>query len=330
MKPFLFPFTYIDTPELTACGQFFQGLKVFQFSNKTIPPEMQTDFDSGKVEAVMPDPDTRLSFETALAETESWAQSHRLGAASYAKGHRNRIPFFDASSVAQIRQDIRRIDQQAQPADTHENETMAARIFLQMAQFFDVQNRSIVQQMHRQASMEKTLYEELRGDAALAHLDFEKEFDDPAQYMLLDRLKAWSRVWTTTSDSHDLFVTTRQAVIALIQEHFPKNIDFLPIATLPAIGTNAHDTQERYRDLWIFCHQLVTADPARITESGLLDTYPPTPGTSDGIQIHWLPGISPGQLFGYLCEQTDSTKTRATNGVKGMNTVIGLIETEKM
>ena len=116
-----------------------------------------------------------------MAETESWAKSHRLGAATYAKGYKDRIPFFDATSVSQIRQEIRRTNQGTHVSDAAENETMAAYIFLHMAQSFDIQNQIIVQQMQQHASMEKTLYEELRGDASLAQMARIADFDDPAQ-----------------------------------------------------------------------------------------------------------------------------------------------------
>ncbi len=326
MKPFLFPFTCVGASDLATCGQFFKGIRVFQFSTKYMPSEMRTWIDANLVEAVLPDPATCLSFETALAEAESWAQSHRLGAANYAKGYKNRIPFFDATSVSQIRQDIRRADQQNHAADADENATMAAYIFLHMAQSFDIQNQIIVQQMQQQASMEKTLYEDLRGDASLDHLDRIGEFDDPAQYMLLDRLKAWSRVWTATSSSQDLFLTTREAVITLIQEHFPENIDIMPVAVVPAGVSAAPAGNRQQRDVSAFCHKLASTDLARIKESGLLDTYKAPSAASDGLRIFLLPGIRPHQIFGCFADQTNSIETHTPNGADVINTVIGLIE----
>jgi hypothetical protein len=326
MKPFLFPFTYLSASDLATCGQFFKGIKVFHFSEKTIPPEMQTLFDTGRMESVMPDPHMGLSFETALAQTESWAQSHRLGAASYAKGYTDRIPFFDASSVSQIRQDIRKADQQDQAADTDAHETMAACIFLHMAQSFDVQNQTIVQQMQQQASMEKTLYEELRGDAPLEHMDRSENFDDPVQYMLLDRLKAWSQVWTTTNIAQDLFITTRQTVIALIQEQVSEKQDFIPVATVPAIKSGSESRNDPHQDLGEFCRNLATSDMARIRESGLLEIFPPSSEPSDGMQIYVLPGIIPNQFFGYWADHTEAIETDKPSGDNIINTVIGLIE----
>ena len=326
MKPFLFPFTYVSMPDLASLGQFFKGIKVFQFSRGHIPPEMQTIIDTDRVESVMPDPPTQLAFETALAETENWARIHRLGAASYARGYQDKIPFFDASSVTQIRQDIRKTEQRAHPSDSDDNETLTAYIFLHMAQSFDMQNQSIVQQMRHQASMEKTLYEELRGDASLEHMNFKDDFEDPAQYMLLDRLTAWSRVWASTNNSQDLFITTRQAVIALIQEHFPENQDLIQVASIPVIDAESDAADEQYRHLWAFCHKLASFDLAAIDASGLLDMYVPSTAASDGMQIYLLPGIMPQQLFGYFAEQSSSPETGTLNGTDVINTVIGLLE----
>jgi hypothetical protein len=330
MKPVLFPFTYMRVPDLKHCGRFFRGLKVFQFSHKYMPPEMQSLFDTDLVESVMPDPPTRLSFETALAETENWARSHRLGAASYAKGYKDRIPFFDASSVSQIRQDIRRANPQDPLADADENETMAAYIFLHMAQSFDIQNRTIIEQLRQQVSMEKSLYEALRGDEPFTHMDGIENFEDPAEYMLLDRLKAWSRVWMTSSDSQDLFVTTHPAVIALIQEHFSENEDFVPVATVPAIDPKARTANAQYRDLGAFCRKLASSDQARFKENGLPARYTPSPTASGCLQIYLLPELTPVQLFGHFAERANSIAPPSDNGADVVNTVIGLIETPRL
>lgn len=326
MKPFLFPFTYLSASDLASCAQFFKGIKVFQFSEKYIPPEMQTLFDSGRVESVMPDPHMGLAFETALAQTESWARSHRLGAAAYVKGYTDRIPFFDASSVSQIRQDIRKAHQQDHAVDSDAHGTMAACIFLHMAQSLDFQNQTIVQQMQQQASMEKTLYEELRGDAPLEHMDRSENFNDPVEYMLLERLKAWSQVWTTTNFAQDLFITTRQAVIALIQEQVSEKQDFIPLATVPGIESGSESRNDPHQDLGAFCHDLARSDMARIRESGLLEAYPPSPRTSDSMQIYVLPGIMPDQFFGYWADHTNAIETDKPGGDDVINTIIGLIE----
>jgi len=325
MMPFLFPFTYISQPDLTTCCRFFKGIKVFQFSNKTMPPEMKTLLDMEQVESVWPDPSTCLSFEAALAETERWAQSHRLGAASYAKGYKDRIPFFNASSVSRIRQDIRRADQQASTAGSDENEIITAYIFLYMAQAFDIQNQTIVQKLQQHASMEKTLYAELRGDTPLAHRDQIEDSSDTAQFMLLDRLKAWSRVWMASGDSRDLFVTMRPAVILLIQEHLLQNEDCIQIATVPPIDKEGQTTHQPYQDLWSYCHKLAFTDLARIRESGLLDTYTPSAAPSDGMQLYLLPGIKPQQLFDRFVGGAHAIKTCTPKSTDAINTVIGLL-----
>jgi len=326
MKPFLFPYTYISAPELATCGRFFKGLKVVQFSNKTMPTEMQRLFETELVEAVMPDPATSAAFETALMETENWAQTHRLGAVSYAKGYRDRTPFFNASSVSQIRQDIRRADQQAGSAGRDENEIMTAYILLYMAQAFDIQSQTVVQKLQQQATMEKALYAELKGDASLEHMDRGEDYSDPAQFMLLDRLKAWSRVWMAGSNSGDLYITTRQAVIFLLQEHLLEGEDFIPAATVAALDTGARTANEQVQDLWSYCHRLTTTDPADIRESGLLDIFTPPLAPSAGLQLYLLPGIKPQQLFGRFVGRADVIGTSTADNADAINTVIGLIE----
>ena len=326
MKPHLFPFTYVSAPDMANCRCFFQGIKVFQFTPKHVPSKMQAYLDAGLVQPVWPDGPTRLSFETALAETENWAQSHRLGAASYAKGYQDRIPFFDETSVTRIRQEIRKAGQQGHATNTAENKILTAYVFLHMAQVFDIQNQTVAQQMQQQASMEKNLYEDLRGATHLEHLDRSKVDDDPAQFMLLDRIKAWSRVWMAAGDSQDYFITTRQSVITLIQEHLQESEEFISVATVPAIDPDAQTAKAQYQDLGAYCHKLASTDQAHINESGLLDIYSPSSALSDGMQIYLLPGIKPHQLFSRFSGWSDIVEASATNGADPANTVIGLIE----
>jgi len=174
--------------------------------------------------------------------------------------------------------------------------------------------------------MEKTLYEKLRGDEVSGQMSRIEDFEDPAQYMLLDRLKAWSRVWMTRIKSQDLFVTTRQAVIALIQEHFYVDDDFSPVATVPKIDPEAETANEQYQDLWTFCQKLASTDQAGIKDSGLLAEYTPFPNASGCLQIYLLPEVNPVQLFGSFAERTKSIETRKPNGADVTNTLIGLIQ----
>jgi hypothetical protein len=155
-----------------------------------------------------------------------------------------------------------------------------------------------------------------------------ENFEDPAQYMLLDRLKAWSRVWMTSIKSQELVVTTSQAVIALIHEHFYENDDFSPLATVPEIDPQAETADEQYQDLWVFCNKLASTDQTGIMESGLLADYTPSPDASGGMQIYLLPDVKPVQLFGYFAERAKSIETCKPNGADVINTVIGLIQAQ--
>jgi len=325
MKPYLFPFTWLSAADMAVCRRFFQGVSVFQFSNNLLPPDMQAWIDQGLMEMHLPDPSTRLSFEAALAETENWAQSHRLGAASYAKGYPQKIPFFDASSVSQIRQDIRSIDQPSPADDTQENALMTARIFLQMAQAFDTQNQVIRHELDQQEARQRSLYQELRGDALFSRPDRNTNPDDPAQFMLLDRLKAWSRIWLAGSDPQSLLVTTHPSVLSLVQEYLGAKESLIHAATVPVIDSESEAASTQRQALWSLLHKLAQTDRVGVRESGLLDGYPVSQSEPGGMQIYFLPGLTPDALFVRFADRSAVNEQKLRGDENSINTVIALV-----
>jgi len=326
MKPYLFPFTYVNMSEMNACRSFFEGLKVFQSSLKHLPETMRPWVDQGILELSMPDPSSCLSFEAALEETDNWARNHRLGAASYLKGYRNKIPFFDATSVSQIRQDIRTAGKETPAEAPREDTILPACIFLQMAQEFDAQNQSILQQMQQQDVMERNLYQELRGDAPLHRPGPSVARDDPLQFMLLDRLTAWSRILLSGGRPQGPFVTIRDSVLSLIQEHLSEREDLILAATLRTIEAGSGTAAKEKQTLWSYCDKLAHTDLARIQDTGLLETYPTESSQTPGMRLYFIPEVSPYDLFARFFDSRMVVPGSDRDAGDVLNTVIGLIE----
>ena len=328
MKPFLFPYTYVMEPTLHACRCFFNGLSVLQSSPKHIPEPVAQWAARGFLDVQMPDPDISRIFEKILAETESWARSHRVGEAAFLKGYQDGVPFFDASSVSQITRDIRAGGRPVSPEATQEEALLKACLFLQMAQEFDAHNQWLSHQLEQQESMEKKLYRELRGDEPSLDRGTApvqaREKDDPLQYMIMDRLMAWSRVMLSHGRVQGPLVTTAASVLTLIQEHAPDNEKLMLAATIPAVQRDAATAKDKRRDLMDYCEKLARTPVPLLSDSGLLDGCSAETTDILSMKLYLLPDIDPQSLLARFAEGNPPVDGRRDS--VAVNTLIGYIE----
>jgi hypothetical protein len=328
MKPLFFPFTYVTEPTINAYCYFFNGISVFQSSMKHVPEPMGQWAAQGFLDVRMPDPKVSRTFDRLLAETENWALSRRGGAVSFFKGYQDRVPFFEPSSVSQIRQDIRAAERAVSPDKPQQEALLRARIFLQLAQEFDAHNQWLSHQMLQQKAMERNLFRELRGDERSTDRATEPgqsgENQDPFQYMILDRLKAWSRVMLSHGHVQGPLVTTGASVLALIREYVPDTEKLILAATIPAIRKDAATAKNERQDLIDYCEKLVHTPVPLLNDSGLLDTYPAETTDTLSMKLYLLPGIAPQSLFARFVEgRLPGDRGAAAEA----NTLIGYIST---
>jgi len=327
MKPLFFPYTYVMEPTIDAFRCFFSGLTVLQSSVNHIPESMAQWVARDYLNVQMPDPDISRIFDKILAETENWARSHRGGAAAFLKGYQDRVPFFESSSVSQITQDIRVAGRPVSP-DTQQQEALVqARIFLQMAQDFDAHNQWLSHQLRQQEAMERSLYRDLRGDEGFPDRGATPaqawESEDPFQYMILDRLKAWSRVMLSHGRVQGPLVTTAASVLTLIQEHVPDIEKLILVATIPAVQSDAAKAKDEPQDLMDYCKKLVHMPVPLLSDSGLLNTYPTETTDTLSMKLYLLPDIAPQSL---LARFVDGKPTGDRDAAVEVNTLIGCIE----
>jgi len=301
MKPLFFPYTYVTEPVINAYRYFFSGISVFQSSVKHIPEPMGQWAEQGFLEIQMPDPKVSRIFDRVFTETENWARGQRGGMATFLKAYQDETPFFGPSSVSRIRQDIRETGRAVSPDESQEDATFRARFFLQIAQDFDVHNESLFHQMQRQDVMEKNLYRELRGEEHF--MDRARKpgsawgNEDPLEYMLLDRLKAWSRVVLSHGHVKGLLVTTTTAIPDLIQEHLSDGEALIPVATIPEISRDVAKGKDKRQDLAGYCEKLLRMPLPLLKDSGLLDAYTTEITDKYYLKLYLVPGIAPHSFF---------------------------------
>lgn len=328
MKPLLFPYTYVMEPTLEAYRCFFSGITVLQSSMEGMPEPMREWAAQGLLDVRLPDPEVSRIFDQALAETENWVRTHRDGVASFLKSYQDNVPFFGPSSVSQIRQDIRMAERALSPDVQRQETLLRSRIFLQLAQNFDAQTQWLSHQLQQHEAMERNLYRELRGDASSGERATvpgqPAENADTFQYMMLDRLKAWSRVMLSHGPLQAPLVTTHASVLTWIQEHLPNTEMLILAATIPVIPKDSETASKTRQDLADYCKKLMGTPLNLLKDSGLLDTYPAETTDALCLKLYLLPGMTPQFLFSRYAEG----KLSGDGGAgREANTLMGCIHT---
>jgi hypothetical protein len=301
MKPLFFPYTYVMEATLEAYRCFFSGITVLQSTMDGMPEPMREWAAQGLLDVRLPDPEVSRMFEKVLAETENWIRNHRDGVASFLKSYQDDVPFFGPSSVSQIRQDIRMAGRSVPPHAQQRERLLRARIFLHIAQNFDAQNQWLSHQLQQHEAMERNLYRELKGHAnseERATMPAQPtENEDTFQYMILDRLKAWSRVMLSHGPPQGPFLTTRASVLTWIQEHMLDTEMLIPAATIPLILKDGESADKERQELADYCKKLTDTPLKRLKDSGLLNEYSDETTDALCLKLYLLPGMTPQILF---------------------------------
>jgi hypothetical protein len=327
MKPILFPYTYVTDATTTVCCHFFGGLAVYQTSMTHVPETMRKAADKGILDLILPDPQHSKEMDAILADIEKWTRYHGGGVTSFLKGYQDQVPFFGSSSVSQIKQDIQSKKQGVSHGAPQEDPRLRAGIFLQMAQEFDIHNLGLCHQMQQHDSMEKNLFRELKGDdhsshgTPEGHLSY--QHDDPFEFMIMDRLTAWSQVMQAHGHVQGPLVTTHASVLSLIQDHIPDTL--ILAATVPEIQGNGGTGKKEQQDLVDHCQHLIRTPWSQLNDSGLLNTYPAESTGQRSLKLYLVPGITTDHFIAGLADGTMAGGHGAADDMTQVNTLIGTI-----
>jgi len=339
MIPIYYPQTYIPEATMAAVQTCFSPVTVYQPSRRHIPPAMHEWEQGDLIELHVPPKGDGDRLDLLLKDYRKWAAMHggrhRTGF-DYLRTHMGKVPFFDETSVAQIRADIRRggISSESAPVTRF----FSARVFLSIAQEMDMAAEALAIDMRRHDEFEKKLFKELTGDGSPAAqpTSFGATGTGMQQdYMIQERLLAWWLLVVGDAEKADtnlsgIFVTTsRPAVDHSIDEM----ADAVKMFTMKDIPVVDHKLQalENWRRQLIKQLQLVAGSNHALETATGLDwpTFPKIDGAAQRLKltVFLLSGKSPGALFQKAVGvQTDSLMNDQVPASEPANTVVALIE----
>ena len=247
MTPIYFPFTWADVPTIQAITAVFPHIAMYQSSVCKVPSLLQPYEHAGALEIRVPVTNDSDKMETLVTEYQNWARLHQGNDLTFLKARQPAAPFMENLS-SRIRSDILHY-QDASPEPVHDP-AFNARLFLEIAAAYDAQHAELNCDFTRIRNLEKRFmaalgdHTEMEETAPLGNLSLIQ--DDPGDFMLAERLQAWSRLVLQDRrqrSAADIWVTSRLSVL----EWMKGEIDMAPILEINCIPVQkAFDDNTRF------------------------------------------------------------------------------------
>ncbi len=329
MKPTYFPFTYIPKSVGKALSACFSKTAVYQISGTKIPEEMQELVKDGILDIRIPVEVNGEFLDKILKDYRSWVNIHQGTETAFLAAMANKIPFFDESASSQIRADIKKIGKQI-PAEEKPDPLFNAKLFLHMAQEFDLQKKGLDQDLMDIDAMEDDFMKNLKWEddddhaRAVARRQWDK--DDPGHFMTTERINAWVSIMLQDSQASGLFITTSRAVLEHLIDIVPEMEQVIRLDAIP-IDVDEDETLSNWQDGLIETLEMLATGnwPAPMDD---IANPPEIPGSEEKVSLtlYIVPNKTPYEYFAD-CVETDVFQAEsAKTGIRFKNTLIGLIE----
>lgn len=325
MKPVYFPYTYANETTLKAFHACFESMSILQPSRLGEALPEPRWIDTGFVHLNVPVECDTVVLSRKLAEYRNWLDSHQGGQVDLFKMTNDWVPFFNESSVAQIKADIRE-KQKTEP----ENPLFRARLFLQMAQEFDRHNDELDREIAHLAKAEQDLFELMQGETSERNNTAGPSNDRRvADYMLQERLNAWCRLYLDSPidanpDEPTAFITTSRDLITVLQESGTVEKG-LHVKALPPAGNATRERRIQRKQLHDLLDQLCHAKWDGRSVENIYISGSENLNTGFDLIFYLVPDVSPRDYFARFTGQKELLRQSESLRQDGMNTLIGLL-----
>ena len=341
MKPIYFPFTYTSKPVAEALYACFGKTIVYQPSSKNIPEEIHKLAERGMLDIRIsgkPEKKDEEKLSAILKEYDAWANLHQGSRGihlDFFKARRNKIPFFDDTSTSQIKADIEDITGE-NPARKEPDPVFNARLFLSIAQNFDMQNDKIIRDMASFETARMDLIKSLKGEDETSPVvpGYGDEFKtgNLADYdhMIPERIVAWALLMCCDpmqceDEMSGLFVTSSRQAIDYLLENTPEAENVFSIDAIPMMKNQTEETAKRQKGLME--HLQMVAESSRPLKCDNFTLVPDALKceTKTSLSLYLVPGASPLEYFSRFISFDSTCGKIEKDRVKFKNTLIGHI-----
>lgn len=310
MKPVYFPYTYISPSVAHSLRAYFPSVAVYQPVADRLPDGMRPLAEEGFLEVMAPPPGDGEDFDRLMRDFQQWASLHREGAGLQTAILHGR-PFGEpisgdgspAEIVSEIRAGIKR-RLAPEPASQERGATLAARVFLHLAQEADRLNHQIGSDLAHYEKAQARLFDALTGRADTARSEFgfrgRADRDNTGEDRLDLRTAAWARLFSSHPYPSPVFVTHGQAVIRRLAESEPGRLRISFAGLSHALQSLAGEKQRAAGDIM---SQLAALAAAPLSRPDLPHDDAEEEPAGDRAKepcVHLWPQIPPRRFFGRM------------------------------
>jgi hypothetical protein len=293
MKAIFFPYTYISGKVAKALNSWFREIIVYH-PYKFDDPAIMNDAESIDLVSIRtPVSGDEDLIKRIIQDFKAWGNIHDSGEMDRMKFTGNTIPFFDENSINQIKADIKR--EMPNPAEMKEDRLLNARVFLHFAQEFDKQNDEIRQRLLLCEEIEQKLVDDImRIDKNDADQNKPDGFlpDNSDNFMMEQRIAAWSRLFMHEKECAPLFITTSMQAIEYLTDKAGGAGKVFTINADKPENTFSDTIDDMARSVW----EPSTTVPHMKTRR-LQDTDTPGIEISNRLTFYIIPDKTPREFF---------------------------------
>ena len=335
MKPIFFPSTCVSDSVAQALAACFGQFIAYQPLAGKIPEQMRPWIEKGILDIRVPVTADRKELEAVVKNYLSWADFHLTGSGlkpPFLQTWKDAIPFFKASAPSRVVADIKE-QVHGKPASRALDPTIEARLFLYFAQEFDRQNQEVARDLKRHRQQETELIRQLKMEDDSLTAEFQKEevliADDSADYMVLDRLKAWTRILLKDTDISGIFITQIPAVLQDLLDKTPTAEKLLSLETIPiCTALSAELTPWRQKLVSDLAHIVEHKWTPNTDRPSGQPSFPAATNTVS-LSVYLVPDEMPRDFFPRCAQIQPPARNTACSGDEFKNTLVGLIEFNK-
>jgi len=336
MKPIYFPFTYISNPVAEALYACFGKTIVYQPSSKNIPEEIHKLAERGVLDIRNPVKKDEEKLSAILKEYNAWANLHqgsKGGQLDFFKARRNKIPFFDDTSVSQIKADIKDITGK-NTARKEPDFIFSARIFLSIAQEFDIQSDKLDLDMSSLETARKDLIKNLKGEVETSPVvpGYKDEFKAgnlaDYDYMIPERIKAWALLMCchlrqNREEMSGMFVTSSRQAIDYMMDKTPE-AEMLALYEMIPVAENQVGETAKWQKNFMEHLEIVAKSPHPLERVDVTEVPDDLKcETKVSLSLYLVPGTSPLEYFSRFIRFDSTCGEIGKDRVKFKNTLIG-------
>ncbi|MCP4107013.1 MAG: hypothetical protein GY749_15995 [Desulfobacteraceae bacterium] len=319
MKPVYFPFTYVSEPVAEALASCFKNTIVY-VPSEVVPESMQAWQKNSILDIRTPVISDKERLDAVVKDYKNWADIHKESGMAFLKTKKNTIPFFDDTYTSQIRSAIKQT-----PETEKTDPVFNARLFLHIAQEFDMQNWELNYDLNLFENMEQKLMKELKGDDSEQNIKSKTSgYSDHGEYMTSERTEAWLHLMKHDHEKSGLFITDSISVFEHLSDKAPGAEIALSFDSVPVCRNTETNELGYWYDNLIQQLDILLKNTWPVS----MEQVVPVNTECDrkvSLKFCIIPGQTPDEFFNQCVEhKTDLIEKNDYSGIR--NTLIGLME----